>query len=98
MFGRVPNAADLVEHVAVVRDEHQLGRALFAPVRSPEAQVERRCPWSEQLGQHLLHRLELGVAVRVGLDDLRIDPERDVVDEDPLVDEREIDAPLELRR
>ncbi len=39
--------------------------------------------------------LELGVAVGVGLDDLRVDAERGVVDEHAVVDAREVDAPLD---
>ena len=66
-------------------------------VRAEEAEIERRGVRPEQLGQHLLRRLELRVPVRLGLDDLRVDAERDVVHEDPIVHEGEVDHALHRR-
>ena len=80
----------------VVGDEQQLGRALLAAVGPLESEVEGCGSGPEELGQHVLHGFELGVAVGVRLNDLGVDPERDVVDEDPVVHERQIDAALDL--
>ena len=90
-------ADEAVEHVRVVRDEEQLGGALLVAVGPGEAQVERLGARAEQLGQHLLDRLQLGVAVGLGLDDLGVDAERDVVHEDPVVHERQVDRALDPR-
>ena len=98
MRGREPIAPSRSRHVSVVGDEQQLGRALLAAVGPLEPEVEGRGTGPEELGQHVLHGLELGVAVGVRLNDLGVDPERDVVDEDPVVHEREIDAALDRVR
>src|SRR5439155_464528 len=52
-------------------------------------------PRAEQLRQHLLDRLALGVAVGLGLNDLCVDTERDVVHEDSVIHEGEVDRVLD---
>ena len=90
--GRRADRTEPVEHVAVVGDEEQLRRELFAAVRPAEAEIERRGSRPEQFRQHLVDGLELRIAIGVRLDDLRVDAEGDVVDEDAIVDERKVDA------
>ena len=65
---------------------------MFGSVGAGELQVERLGARTEHRRQHLEDRVDLVVAVLRRLDDLRVQAHGDVVDEDPLAQQREIDA------
>ena len=88
------DAAEPVEHVAVVGDEDQLRRLCSPPSGPPK----RRSNGSRPGRAARAASTPPSRASRpgtLGLDDLRVDPERDVVDEDPAVDESEVDPALD---
>ena len=64
-------------------------------MRRVEAKHACRRFLPDHVRQHPPPRRELGVAILVRLHDARIDAERGVVDEDALVERREVDAPLD---
>jgi hypothetical protein len=93
--GAEPLAA--AQLVGVVGDQDQVGRGVLGAVGAGEAQVERGGLGAEHGGQQLEGGADLAVPVGGGLDDLGVQPGGGVVDEHPLADQAEVDAPLHRR-
>ena len=87
-------AGDVRELIRVVRHEHERGVVPATPVGPGELEVDRVGAGAEQIGQHLRPRVQLGIAVGVRLNDLRVGAQRGVVHEHVVVDPGEVDASL----
>ena len=84
----------LAEPVAVVRDQDRRARGVLVAAGAGPAQVEPLALGAEHVGQRVEDRLQLGLAIALALDRLRVEAERDVVDEHAPVDLGEVDPPL----
>ena len=82
------------EPVAVVGDKDRGPRRMLMTARARPAKIESLALGPEGVGQGVEERAQLRLAVALALDRLRVDAERDVVDEYPPVHLREIDATL----
>ena len=82
------------EPVAVVGDQDRSAGGVFITTRPPPAQIEPLTVGTEGIGERVDDRPQFRVAVALPLDRLRVEPERDVVDEHPPVDLGEVDAAL----
>src|SRR5215213_198853 len=93
------NAAEAPHLIRVVRDDDHRCVGPCPSVGTVEAEVDRLClVRPEHRRQRAPPGSELCLAVRVGLDDLRVQPKRRVVDEDVLVHAREVYSSLEAVR
>ena len=82
------------EPVEVVGDEDRRSGRVLAAARPGPSQVDALALGPKRLGQGVEDRPQLGVAITLALDRLRVETERDVVDEHPAVDLGEVDPPL----
>ena len=89
---RASKAAHLIR---VVRDDDERCVAPVLALRCVEAKHAARCFLPDHVRQHPPPRRKLGVAVLVRLDDTCVDAKRGVVDEDALVERRQVDTPLD---
>ena len=80
--------------VTVVGDEDRCARLVLVAARPGPAEVERLRARPEDVGRGVEERAQLGLAVAGSLHGLRVQPERDVVDEDASVHLREVDTAL----
>ena len=64
------------------------------PAGAGPAQVEALALGPEHVGQRVEDRLQLRLAIALALDSLRVEAERDVVDENAAVDLGEVDPAL----
>ena len=72
----------------------RIAPSISLPVGTGELEVERLGLPTEHLRQERLRGVDLGLAVRLLLHDLRVDAERHVVDEEAVIDGRVVDLAL----